>query len=162
MAVASCSITRMKVDRAASIKLALAEAISSVPDASSEEVLEKVLNTLDKQKLLRYHNEDSVNLFSTAGKVLIAIIEDPTMTLRAISVYLDISETMVDKSVRALIEDGLISKTKVQRQNIYKINFEAIKKHQDIKHMYEVMKLIHESNDEEKIHKQEGSEDEIF
>ena len=152
----------MKVDRAASIKMALAEAISSVSDGSSEEVLEKVLSTLDKQKLLRYHNEDSVNLLSTAGKVLIAIMEDPTMTLRAISVYLDISETMVDKSVKALIEDGLISKTKVQRQNIYKINFEALKKHQDISHMYEVMKLIYEKKDQEKIHKPESTEDELF
>jgi predicted transcriptional regulator len=152
----------MKVDRAASIKLALAEAISSVSDGTSEEVLEKVLSALDKQKLLRYHNEDSVNLFSTAGKVLVAIIEDPTMTVRAISVYLDISETMVDKSVKALISDGLISKTKVQRQNIYKINFYAVKNHQDMKHVFDVLKIVHESTKEDKVHTVQNSEDEVF
>ena len=152
----------MKVDRAASIKMALAEAISSVADGSSEEVLEKVLSTLDKQKLLRYHNEDSVNLFSTAGKVLIAIMEDPTMTLRAISVYLDISETMVDKSVKALIDDGLISKTKVQRQNIYKINFEAIKNHQDMQHIHNALKFVYSQMNENKNISNESSEDEVF
>lgn len=152
----------MKVDRAASIKMALAEAISSVADGSSEEVLEKVLSTLDKQKLLRYHNEDSVNLFSTAGKVLIAIMEDPTMTLRAISVYLDISETMVDKSVKALIDDGLISKTKVQRQNIYKINFEAIKNHQDMQHIHNALKFVYSQTNENKNISNESSEDEVF
>jgi predicted transcriptional regulator len=152
----------MKVDRAASIKSALAEALSTIPEGSSEEVLEKVLTTLDQQKLLRYHNDDSVNLFSTAGKVLIAIMEDPTMTIRAISVYLDISETMVDKSVRSLIDDGLISKTKIQRRNVYKVDVDAIKKHQDIQHIYEALRFVYGSGEKIISHTKENNEDDIF
>ena len=149
----------MKTDRASSIKSALAEALSSVDGRSSEEVLEKVLTTLDKQKVFRYHNEDTVNLLSTAGRVLIAIIEDPTLTQRAISVYLDISETMIDKSIRVLISDGLITKTKKQRQNVYKINHDAIKKHPDFKHFYDAWKIV-SSLEEKEVNKVD--DDSIF
>ena len=61
------------------------------------------------------------------------------MTQRALSVYLDLSETMIDKTVKLLIQNGLITKTKTQRQNIYKVNVEEVKNHPDIQHLKEAI-----------------------
>jgi predicted transcriptional regulator len=78
-------------------------------------------------------------------------MEDPTMTQRALSVYLDLSETMIDKTVKILIQNGLITKTKTQRQNIYKVNIEEVKKHPDIQHLREaVIGIFGTQNDENK------------
>lgn len=125
----------MKVDKSAEIKRALEEALSSSASSDSSDIVDAVLKTLDKQKVFRYHNENAINLISTSGRVLIALMEDPTMTQRALSVYLDLSETMIDKTVKLLIQNGLITKTKTQRQNIYKVNLEEVKKHPDIQHL---------------------------
>jgi len=64
------------------------------------------------------------------------------MTQRALSVYLDLSETMIDKTVKSLISKGLITKTKLNRQNIYKVNIELLKNHPDIQHFSEVISTI--------------------
>ncbi|NDB35743.1 MAG: hypothetical protein EB023_10505, partial [Flavobacteriia bacterium] len=122
------------------IKKALEEAISAA--GVKDEAVEEILKTLDKQKLFRYHRDSDANLLSTAGRVLVAIIEDPTMTLRAISVYLDLSETMIDKTVKYLIDSGLISKTKVNRRNVYKLNKKLIKEQQDIQHILAAVKAL--------------------
>jgi predicted transcriptional regulator len=119
--------------RTAEIKKALEDAILSSPNGD-EEMLRKVMSTLDKKKVLRYHNDDDISLLSTPGRVLVAILEDPTMTQRALSVYLDLSETMIDKTVKSLITKGLITKTKLNRQNIYKVDIEMLKNHPDIQH----------------------------
>jgi len=132
----------MKVDKSAEIKRALEEALSSSASSDSSDIVDAVLKTLDKQKVFRYHNENAINLISTSGRVLIALMEDPTMTQRALSVYLDLSETMIDKTVKLLIQNGLITKTKTQRQNIYKVNLEEVKKHPDIQHLREAIEGI--------------------
>jgi predicted transcriptional regulator len=129
----------MKVDKSAEVKRALEEALSSSVSSDSGDIVDAVLKTLDKQKVFRYHNENSINLISTSGRVLIALMEDPTMTQRALSVYLDLSETMIDKTVKLLIQNKLITKTKTQRQNIYKVNLEEVKKHPDIQHLKEAI-----------------------
>lgn len=136
----------MKNQKPDNIKKALEQAIASagVDDVSVEEILK----TLDKQKLFRYHRDSDVNLLSTAGRVLVAIIEDPTMTLRAISVYLDLSETMIDKTVKYLIEGGLITKTKANRRNVYKLNKKLIKEQQDIQHILSAIKVLDKENEE--------------
>lgn len=128
------------------IKKALEEAISAA--GVKDEAVEEILKTLDKQKLFRYHRDSDANLLSTAGRVLVAIIEDPTMTLRAISVYLDLSETMIDKTVKYLIDSGLISKTKVNRRNVYKLNKKLIKEQQDIQHILAAVKALDATSQE--------------
>jgi len=122
----------MPDDKTEKLKSALRDSLGS---AASEEVIQGILQTLDKQKVFRYHNENVVNLLSTPGRVLCAIMEDNTMTLRALAVYLDMSETMIDKTVKLLVESGLITKTKVNRQNLYKVHKEMVMKHPDIQHM---------------------------
>jgi len=114
------------------LKLALRE---SLGENSSEELVADILKTLDKQKVFRYHNENVVNLLSTPGRVICSLMEDNTMTQRALAVYLDMSEAMIDKTIKSLIVSGLITKTKVSRQNIYKVNYELVLKHPDIQHL---------------------------
>jgi predicted HTH transcriptional regulator len=108
---------------------------ASLGPGASDDVIDSILNTLDKQKVFRYHNENVVSLLSTPGRVLCAIMEDNTMTLRALAVYLNMSETMIDKTVKSLVNSGLITKTKQNRQNIYKVHHEAVMKHPDIQHL---------------------------
>jgi len=122
----------MKQNKSEEIKSALQDAMSSAQP--SDDMVEKILETLDQQKLFRYHRDDEVSLLSTAGRVLISLIEDQTMTIRAMAIYLDLSETMIEKTVKQLIASGLVTKTKVNRQNVYRLNKNLIKQHSDIHH----------------------------
>lgn len=114
------------------LKLALRESLGA---NASEELVADILKTLDKQKVFRYHNENIVGLLSTPGRVICSIMEDNTMTQRALAVYLNMSEAMIDKTVKSLISSGLITKTKVSRQNVYKVNYGLVLKHPDIQHL---------------------------
>jgi len=122
-------------DKSAAVRKALEESLPV-------EMVDQVLKTLDKQKVFRYHNEDDINLVSTNGRVLIALLEDSTMTQRALSVYLGLSETMIDKTLKTLMGKGLVTKTKIQRQNTYEVNIEKLKIHPDIHHLEGVISDI--------------------
>lgn len=130
----------MRSQKIDDIKKALAEAIGA--EGESDAAIEQVMRALDSKKILRYHNDNEINLLSTAGRVLVAIIEDPTMTIRAISVYLDLSETMIDKTVKQLVAKGLITKTKVNRQNVYRYNEKLISEQPDIQQFARAISLI--------------------
>jgi len=133
-----------------SVRKALFGALSSEA-LDNTELVDKVLSVLDSQKLLRYSNNDDINLLSTYGKVLIVLIEDPSMTARAVSIYLGLSETMVAKVFKSLISARLITKTKDKRQNVYKINYEILKNHSDIHHIFDVMGKISKEINKQKI-----------
>ena len=130
----------MRSQKVDDIKRALEEAIAQEDGDSI--TIEKVMQTLDSKKILRYHREHEVSLLSTAGRVLVAIAEDPTMTIRAISVYLDLSETMIDKTVKQLINSGLITKTKLNRQNVYRCSEKLILEQPDIQAVLRVITLL--------------------
>ena len=149
--------------RTAEIKKALEDAILSSPNGN-EDMIHRVMSTLDRKKVLRYHNDEDISLISTPGRVLIAILEDPTMTQRALSVYLDLSETMIDKTLKSLISKGLVTKTKLNRQNIYKVDIELLKNHPDIQHFSEAINSIisdtkHVKEQKSNLHKNVGDED---
>lgn len=129
-------------DKSAAVRKALEESLPV-------EMVDKVLRTLDKQKVFRYHNEDDINLVNTNGRVLIALLEDNTMTQRALSVYLGLSEAMIDKTIKTLINKGLVIKTKSQRQNVYKVDIEKLKNHPDIQHFMGVITLLNSKQVEE-------------
>jgi len=131
----------VKNKKSEDIKKAIAEVIAE-GGHSEDAALEKILKTLDRKKVLRYHRSDEVSLISTPGRVLIALIEDPTMTIRAISVYLDLSETMIDKTIKQLISGGLILKTKTNRKNLYKVNISSVLNQPDIQHMMEIIQIM--------------------
>ena len=93
--------------------------------------------------------------------VLVVLIDDPNLTQRAISVYLDLSETMIDKTVKTLIASGFITKTKVNRQNVYKVNEEEVLKHPDIRKFYDAISAINKPGKKETIAPQQ-KDDEPF
>lgn len=134
----------MRSQKVDDIKKALEEAIAA--EGGDDATLEKVMQTLDSKKILRYHKDDEIGLLSTPGRVLVALIEDPNMTIRAISVYLDLSETMIEKTVKQLINAGLITKTKVNRQNVYRCSNKLILQQRDIQNFLSAIKLLNNSN----------------
>ena len=145
----------MRSQKVDDIKKALEEAIAE--QGGNDLTLEKVMQTLDSKKILRYHKEHEVSLLSTAGRVLIALIEDPNMTIRAISVYLDLSETMIDKTVKQLINAGLITKTKVNRQNVYRCNKKLITNQPDIRNLLSAITEINKDSTRPEV-----AEEEVF
>jgi DNA-binding MarR family transcriptional regulator len=154
----------MKNDnRAEEVKRAIQAALGGGLSASNseEDAVEAVLRALDKQKVFSYHKDDVLSLLSTAGRVLVVLSEDQNLTQRAISVYLDLSETMIDKTVKTLIAAGLITKTKVNRQNIYKVNEEQVLKHPDIRKLFEAISAIGHPGNKEVVAQKE-KEDEPF
>lgn len=126
-------------NKSSELKKALEDALGA---SNTDGLLDTILSTLDKQKLLRYHDDDHVNLLSTAGRVLVAVIEDPTLTQRAISIYLDLSETMIDRTLKMLAKNGVITKTKDNRKNIYKVNLEVLKNNPDIRHFIGIIEKL--------------------
>jgi predicted transcriptional regulator len=128
------------------MELAIQESSSNGLDA-----VERILQTLDQQKIVRYHNDGDVNLLSTSGKVLVSLIEDSTMTIRAIATYLGLSETMIDKTVKSLMNAGLVTKTKVNRQNVYKLNKKIINEQLDIRQFLRAISLLNEENIDDEI-----------
>ena len=81
----------------------LRKVLAVATDASAgSPIVDSIMLALDKTKLFRYHNDEPIALLSTAGRVLMAAIEDPTMTQRAISVYLGCSESLVEKTLKTL------------------------------------------------------------
>lgn len=139
----------MRSQKVDDIKKALEEAIAE--QGGNDLTLEKVMQTLDSKKILRYHKEHEVSLLSTAGRVLVALIEDSNMTIRAISVYLDLSETMIDKTVKQLINAGLITKTKVNRQNVYRYNNKLILEQPDIQNFLVAIKMLDSHNRSDEV-----------
>jgi predicted transcriptional regulator len=118
------------------IKRAIENALGLSGKGGSGDAVERVLEVLEQKKVFRYQKDETVGLISSAGRILTVLIDDPTMTQRAIAVYLDMSETMVDRTIKSLIAAGLLTKTKVNRQNIYNVSFENVLKHIDIRSIY--------------------------
>lgn len=71
-----------------------------------------------------------------------AAIEDPTMTQRAISVYLGCSESLVEKTLKTLTTAGLVTKTKVNHKNVYNVNRQAVETHSDIRHLARLLEVL--------------------
>lgn len=100
-----------------------------------KELIEQILLSMDEHRIIQYSSPDEISIISTPGRVIFAIILDPTMTQRAIAVYLGISETMVEKTVKTLTDKGLITKTKVNRKNVYQFNKNLLLKNADIQRL---------------------------
>ncbi len=126
------------------------KALNSISEIrGNKQIIEEVMQVLDSQKLLHYSSGEEISLFSTAGRVLYSLMEDPTMTIRALAVYLDLSENMIEKTVKNLTDEGLITKTKVNRQNIYNFNYNLIKNHPDIRRLKPILNKVDDVGDEE-------------
>lgn len=99
----------------------------------AEKLTRELLAALDKNKMLYYSDPGRINLLNSHGRVLIAILEDPGITQRALSVYLNVSESNINKSLRALLADGIIEKYKQGNRNLYRFNLTSGMEHPDIR-----------------------------
>lgn len=124
----------------APLGIAISQAVKT--GASPSEILESVMKTLDQQKMISYSSKDDMPLLSPSGRVLVAIMEDPTITQRALSIYLGVTESNVQKSIKSLTDAGIITKTKINSRNVYKINREVVQKHPDITRLYDVIRAL--------------------
>ena len=66
------------------LRKVLATAVGQDPSAPE---VDQLMHALDRTKLFRYHNDEGVQLLSTVGKVLAAIVEDPTLTQGNVGVF---------------------------------------------------------------------------
>jgi ribosomal protein S25 len=110
--------------------------------SGDKELLKKIAKSLEDNRIVSYSEPGELSLFSTAGRVLYTIMLEPTITQRALAVYLGISETMVEKTMKTLAEQGLITKTKVNRKNVYTFDINLIAKNPDIQRVPEIMNAI--------------------
>jgi predicted transcriptional regulator len=127
-------------------KLANSELISSIrvvlSDTTStpEEIATRVLETIQGNSKAFYAKQDELALFNAPARILISLAEQPDITQRALSIYLGISEAAVQKSVKILIDNGLLAKTKVKGRNVYKIDEKKLLGHSDIAHVLNAIK----------------------
>lgn len=101
--------------------------------ASPETLIHDLLAAMDKAKMLYYADPGRIGLLNSHGRVLVAVLEDPNITQRALSKYLNVSESNINYSLRQLTKDGLIQKIKVKNRNHYKFNTENAMTHPDIR-----------------------------
>lgn len=117
----------------------LEQALSGLTGVDISAVVDVVLRTLDQQRLISFAPAGDLQLLTTHGRTLVAILEDPGITQRALSVYLGISESNVQKSVKALLERGLITKTKVNNSSVYQFEPAAGLYHSDIARLFDAI-----------------------
>lgn len=122
------------------LRRSLEEALSKMRDGQDvEQIVTEMLRTLDQERMIHYAPAGTLNLLSTHGRVLVAIMEDPAITQRALSVYLGVSESNIQKSLKALTEKGIIAKTKVNGCNTYQLNLSDGLRHPDISRFYDAI-----------------------
>lgn len=63
-----------------------------------------------------------LSILTAPARMLVTLVQEPTMTQRALSIYLGISEAAVQKTIKSLASTGLVAKTKVKGRNHYSVN----------------------------------------
>lgn len=107
--------------------------------SSSSDVVETVLKTLNSQRMIMYSPKEEISLITPAGRVLVAMLEDPEITQRALSVYLGVTESNIHKAVKTLVDSKLIAKTKVKGRNKYQIDKKRALEHPDIRRLIDAL-----------------------
>lgn len=117
----------------------LKEGLSGVDLSDMDAVIDSVLQTLDSEKLLYYADPGRLPVLNNHGRVLVAILEDPGITQRALSVYLRVSESNVQKSLKLLLKDGIIKKKRSGNRNSYEFDKDAGLQHPDVKRVLQTL-----------------------
>lgn len=94
---------------------------------------ETVLTTLGDFGVIAYAPEHTVRLLNPIGRALVALMERPDLTMRELGAYLGITESNAAKSVRALVENNLLTRTKVNGRTQYRLNLSEAMYHADIR-----------------------------
>lgn len=106
--------------------------IATSQGEGNEQLVDRILRLLDKKRLVSYASPHQIQLLNSHGRILIAILEDPGITQRALSQYVGVSESNVNASVKLLLKNNLITKTRVKNKNQYFFNYAEALKHPDI------------------------------
>lgn len=130
-------MTYKRADSAKVLRAELERAVAPLVDGDEGMVVEVVLRTLRQRKMISYYGSDERRLLTTAARILIALIEDPTTTHRALSIYLGIQEQHVSSGIQKLAEDGFVRITKHRNRRRYKVNPDKFLSHPDITRLYD-------------------------
>lgn len=80
-------------------------------------------------------------MLGAAGRVLIVILEDSSFTVRALAVYLGVTEPAIQKSLKILMDAGLIKREKLNNRYIHVPVIEAIVAHPDIAPFFKIKQI---------------------
>jgi predicted transcriptional regulator len=121
-------------------------------NGSAETIADKILQLLDRHRLTVYSRPNQVSLLNSHGRVLIAVLEDPGITQRALSQYIGVSESNINNSIKILMKNNLITKTKVKNKNTYSFNYKEGLNHPDISRFLDtlmpfVQKYVNDNSD---------------
>ena len=124
----------------------LARAIEPLCAESSERVVDIVLRTLEQQRIVSYGKTSDIRLLSSAGRVFVAVLENPGLTQRALSQYLGLHEPQVFKSLKTLQQAGLLVTTNSGKKKTFKLcGLEALH-HPDISRFFDVISMLIREN----------------
>ena len=112
------------------------------PEQISAEVLQAITG-----KLAHYSSGDEISILSAPARMLITLIDEPYMTQRALSIYLGISEAAVQKTIKSLIQQGLVAKTKYAGRNSYQVDTEKFLQLNDIRHLQRALRICQDGPD---------------
>ncbi len=104
--------------------------LKNVPQ--KEDAAKAILKTLGKNRIIQYEETPSISLLGAQGRILAAIIENDSPTTRKLAIYLNITEPAVAKSLKILIDAGLIKKQKIDHRNVYLPMLNNILSHREI------------------------------
>lgn len=125
------------------------EVVLSDTTSTPQEIAKRLLETLEGNSAVFYGRKDELSLFSGPARVLIVLTEQPDITPRAMAIYLGVSEAAVHKSLKILIDNGLVAKTKVKGRNVHKIVPKMLLEHSDITHVLNAIKTAERQIKEE-------------
>lgn len=120
------------------LKTGINTVITVNTDKTPEEICEAVMEFLGETKVIEYAPKESLKLLTPTGRVLVALVERPDMTMRELSLYLGVTESSVMRCVLNLVRANVIARTKVRGRNRYRLNLEEAKRHPDIVRLYAV------------------------
>lgn len=133
-----------KVQNSASQQLAvpIELLIKESLDVSPEELARRIVNAVANTSGISYKPANQISLLTAPAKILITIIREPKITIRALAIYIGISEAAVIKSLKMLLDNNLIAKTKVKGKNNYTVVKESFEKHSDIIHLLNATQIV--------------------
>ncbi len=111
-------------------------------NVSPEELARRIVNAVANTSGISYKPSNQISLLTAPAKILITIIREPKITIRALAIYIGISEAAVVKSLKMLLSNNLIAKTKVKGKNNYTVVKESFENHSDIIHFLNATKIV--------------------
>lgn len=117
----------------------LLHAIEPISDSDPKRIVDVVLRTLEQQRIISFAKTGDIRLLSVAGRVLVAIMENPDMTQRALGQYLGMSEQHLSRTIKNLHLAGLLVTTKVGSEKTHRLADISALRHPDISRFFDVI-----------------------